>query len=89
MLKKRVHPIHTKDHLVPELTPRQKQILHFIVQGFTNREMAQQLRISVQTVEVHRLHLMRRLKVRNVAQLIRQALQYRFIPKNYPAMTRF
>jgi hypothetical protein len=32
---------------------------------------------------------MRRLKVRNVAQLIRQALQYRFIPKNYPAMTRF
>jgi DNA-binding NarL/FixJ family response regulator len=34
-------------------------------------------------VEVHRFNLMRRLKVRNVAQLLRQALQLGFLPKNF------
>jgi len=72
----------------PALTPRQKQILHLITQGFTSREIAEQLHISVQTVEVHRFNLMRRLEVRNVAQLIRQALLLKYLPKNYPANTR-
>jgi len=74
--------------MVPALTPRQKQILHLITQGYTSREIAEQLRISVQTVEVHRFNLMRRLEVRNVAQLIRQALLLKYLPKNYPANTR-
>jgi DNA-binding NarL/FixJ family response regulator len=69
----------------PALTPRQKQILHLITQGHTSREIAEQLQISVQTVEVHRFNLMRRLEVRNVAQLIRQALLLKYLPKNYPA----
>jgi DNA-binding NarL/FixJ family response regulator len=72
----------------PALTPRQKQILHLITQGFTSREIAEQLGISVQTVEVHRFNLMRRLEVRNVAQLIRQALLLHYLPKNYPANSR-
>ncbi len=72
----------------PTLTPRQKQILHLITQGYTSREIAEQLGISVQTVEVHRFNLMRRLEVRNVAQLIRQALLLRYLPKNYPSNTR-
>jgi DNA-binding NarL/FixJ family response regulator len=75
-------------NVAPALTPRQKQILHLITQGYTSREIAEQLRISVQTVEVHRFNLMRRLEVRNVAQLIRQALLLKYLPKNYPANTR-
>jgi DNA-binding NarL/FixJ family response regulator len=65
------------------LTPRQKQILRFVAQGMTNREIAAQLAISVRTVEVHRFNLMRRLKVRNVAQLLRQALLHGLLPKNF------
>ena len=65
------------------LTPRQKQILRSVAEGLTNREIAHQLGISVRTVEVHRFNLMRRLKVRNVAQLIRQALILRLLPKNF------
>jgi DNA-binding NarL/FixJ family response regulator len=49
----------------------------------TNREIAAQLAISVRTVEVHRFNLMRRLKVRNVAQLLRQALLHGLLPKNF------
>lgn len=65
------------------LTPRQKEILRFVSQGLTNREIADRLNISVRTVEVHRFNLMRRLRVRNVAQLLRQALVMRLLPKGY------
>jgi DNA-binding NarL/FixJ family response regulator len=65
------------------LTARQKEILRLVAQGLTNREVAHHLKISVRTVEVHRFNLMRRLRVRNVAQLLRQALLLRLLPKNF------
>ncbi len=64
-------------------TSRQKEILRLVAQGLTNREVAHQLKISVRTVEVHRFNLMRRLRVRNVAQLLRQALLLRLLPKTF------
>ena len=65
------------------VTPRQKEILRLVAQGLTNREIAHNLKISVRTVEVRRFNLMRRLKVRNVAQLLRQALLLRLLPKSF------
>lgn len=65
------------------LTPRQKMILRLVAQGLTNREIAGHLGISVRTVEVHRFNLMRRLRVRNVAQLLRQALLLHLLPKSF------
>jgi DNA-binding NarL/FixJ family response regulator len=66
------------------LTTRQKEILRLVAQGCTNREIGQRLSISVRTVEVHRFNLMRRLRVRNVAQLLRQAIALKIIPKGPP-----
>src|SRR5437899_11540150 len=79
----------------PTLTPRQKEILRLVAQGSTNREIAAHLEISVRTVQVHRFNLMRRLRVRNVAQLLRQALLLRLLPKSlasgyaFPSSLRF
>ena len=67
---------------VLSLTSRQKEILRLVAQGHTNREIGEQLNISVRTVEVHRFNLMRRLRVRNVAQLLKQAMLLRLITKN-------
>ena len=64
------------DDSVDLLTGRQHQILNLVSIGHTNREIAIMLHISVRTVEVHRFHLMRKLNVRNVAQLLRRALQF-------------
>ena len=64
------------------LTTRQKEILKLVALGHTNREIGEQLHISVRTVEVHRFNLMRRLRVRNVAQLLRQGLLLKLINKN-------
>jgi DNA-binding NarL/FixJ family response regulator len=56
------------------LTGRQHQILDLVSLGHSNREIAIILQISVRTVEVHRFNLMRKLNVRNVAQLLRRSL---------------
>lgn len=72
---------HTKSSV--SITPRQREILRLVALGHTNREIAGSLGISVRTVEVHRFNLMRRLNVRNVAQLLRQALQQNLLPRNF------
>lgn len=69
----------------PHITPRQREILRLVSLGHTNREIAGSLKISVRTVEVHRFNLMHRLNVRNVAQLLRQALQQNLLPRNFSA----
>ena len=67
------------------LTPRQRDILRLVSIGHTNREIAEMLEISVRTVEVHRFNLMRRLNVRNVAQLLRRALQLGLLARTFGA----
>jgi DNA-binding NarL/FixJ family response regulator len=57
------------------LTSREQEILQLIVRGSTNAEVADQLTISPRTVETHRANLMRKLGLRNQAELIRYALQ--------------
>lgn len=74
-------PERTKTEGPLTLTTRQKEILRLVAQGHTNREIGEQLDISVRTVEVHRFNLMRRLRVRNVAQLLRQSMQLRLLSK--------
>jgi DNA-binding NarL/FixJ family response regulator len=54
---------------VAHLTPREREVLHLIGAGSTNRDIAQQLFISEGTVKTHVTHLLNRLSLRNRAQL--------------------
>ena len=83
-LSRKVQPRQKKIN-VELLTPRQREILRLVSIGHTNREIAEVLEISVRTVEVHRFNLMRRLNVRNVAQLLRRALQLGLLAKTFGA----
>jgi DNA-binding NarL/FixJ family response regulator len=64
----------TATSVVPGLTEREQQILALIWEGFKNREIAEQLKISVKTVEAHRAAIMKKLRVSNAAQLLRAAI---------------
>lgn len=55
------------------LTKREIEILKLISQAFSNKEIAQELFISDQTVSVHRKNIMRKLNVSNIAGLIKVA----------------
>jgi two-component system response regulator NreC len=64
------------------LTPREQEVLKYIVRGLSNCQIAHTLSISVKTVEWHRSNLMSKLGVHNVADLVRYAIQYHLVSEN-------
>lgn len=63
------------DFVLPKLTKREKQILQAIAKGNTSAEIAEQLFISVITVETHRRNLLQKFKAKNMIELIKIALE--------------
>jgi len=57
------------------LTDREREVLQLIAEGYTNREVAKALYISVKTVEAHRAHIMQKLDIHEVAKLVKYAIQ--------------
>jgi two-component system response regulator NreC len=58
---------------VEALTPREIEVMNFIIRGFTNRQIAESLLISVRTVEGHRASLFGKLGMKNRVELIEYA----------------
>jgi two-component system response regulator NreC len=61
--------------LVSDLTPREQEVLVLIAEGLTNPEIADQLVISVKTVDRHRENIMRKLNLHNRIELVKYALR--------------
>jgi two-component system response regulator NreC len=57
------------------LSDREKEILTWTVKGYTNKEIAENLVISVKTVETHKAHLMEKLGIKSRPDLIKYALK--------------
>jgi two-component system response regulator NreC len=57
-----------------ELTDRETEVLRLIALGHTNAEIAEQLHLSVRTVESHRAHIQQKLRRTTRAELVRYAL---------------
>ncbi len=62
-----------------QLTPREREMLQMIGEGYTNSKMAEALGISVKTVERHRTNLMAKLNAHNLVELIRVAMKHGLI----------
>lgn len=57
------------------LTNREREVLHLVLDGYTNSAIAEQLVISPRTAETHRANMMRKVGVRNYRELLRFALR--------------
>lgn len=57
------------------LTPREREVLQLLAEGNSTKQIGQRLFISPKTVEVHRLKIMDKLNLNNVAQLTKYAIQ--------------
>src|SRR3990170_3866502 len=57
------------------LTPRQREVLQLIAEGYSTKKIARTLKISVKTVETHRMQLMERLDIHDIAGLVRYAIR--------------
>jgi len=56
------------------LTSREREIFQLVAEGESNNAVAERLHISPRTVETHRAHLMQKLGLRSVTDLVRYAL---------------
>jgi len=64
-----------RDGESPTLTPREEQIAKLVAAGKTSKEIAAELNVNVRTIETQRYQLMRRINVRNAAELTRFAIE--------------
>jgi two-component system response regulator NreC len=58
-----------------ELTGREEEVLRLIAQGYSNKEISNQLKIAVKTVESHKANLMQKLELRNRTEIVRYAVR--------------
>lgn len=56
------------------LTDREREILKLVAEGYTNREIGENLYISVKTVDTHKAHIMDKLNLHKRAELVRYAI---------------
>lgn len=67
------------DDLGDLLTPREREVLQLVAEGYTNRAIAEELTISVKTVEKHRANVMSKLEASDLPTLIRTAMKHGLI----------
>ncbi len=60
----------------PSLTPREREILKHIGYGLTSQEIATKLKLSKRTIDSHRAHIMKKLGVSGLTELIKYAVKY-------------
>ena len=63
------------------LTEREKEILKYIIAGYMNKQISDMLGIAEQTVKIHRGHIMHKLCVDSVADLVRKAEKADIVPQ--------
>jgi DNA-binding CsgD family transcriptional regulator len=64
------------------LTPREREVVKLVAEGKSSREIANLLYISVFTVRRHRESIMKKLNLKNMADLVRYALDHGYTFSN-------
>lgn len=62
-----------------DLTPREREVLQLIAEGYTNKQIADILCISIKTVQAHRTNMMQKLDLHDRGELIKYAIQKKII----------
>jgi DNA-binding NarL/FixJ family response regulator len=65
--------------LPARLSPKEREVIQLLAEGKSNKEVAVRLEISVKTVETHRKHIMGKLDLHSMSDLVRYAIQNRII----------
>jgi DNA-binding NarL/FixJ family response regulator len=69
---------------VQALSAREIEVVRLVAEGFSSKEVAVRLNLSVRTVEKHRANIMEKIGVREVASLVRWCVQSGLVKGNQP-----
>jgi DNA-binding NarL/FixJ family response regulator len=79
LLEEKPRPAVSAKESIEALTPREIDVLKLIVQGYTNRQIAEALSISIRTVEGHRANLSAKIGLRSRVDLVRYARDHGYL----------
>lgn len=71
--------MHNRSYNPIWLTPREKELLKYIVEGLTNHEIAEKMYLGVETINSYRKNLLIKLGAKNTAVLVRMALEEKLV----------
>ncbi len=74
-----VHQLSRDEKIKNELTNREIEIVKLVAEGKITKEIADQLHVSVRTIETHRSKIMKKLNVSNASEMVRTAYEKKFI----------
>lgn len=77
--KKKVTQTNGKVTMPNDLTKREQEVLALVASGKTNQEVADELFISIKTVDTHKSHILDKLGLKNTAELVRYAIKNNLI----------
>ncbi len=80
-VQRREQEYKSKDDAREDLTPREIEILRLVAMGYSNKEIAEKLSISVKTVENHKTRIKERLKAQTRSDLVRYAMAKGWLDK--------
>jgi DNA-binding NarL/FixJ family response regulator len=73
--KKRIsYNIEASSNIFNKITHKEKEILEYIIQGKNSREIADNLKLSIRTIDNHRANMMKKTKAKNTADLVKMAV---------------
>ncbi len=75
-------PVGWASNPVDLLSPREREVLLLIAEGHTSRAIANDLGVSVRTIEKHRARIRSKLGAGSVAELVRLAIRHGLLPEN-------
>ncbi|SFE55704.1 response regulator transcription factor [Thermoflexibacter ruber] len=70
---------HQNDKKKTILSDREKEIIALLIEGLNSKEIAEKLDLSVRTVDNHRANIIKRLQVRNTAELVKIAMEEKLV----------
>ncbi|MBT5169098.1 MAG: response regulator transcription factor [Opitutales bacterium] len=77
-------PITSKDYndSLEMLTPREKDVLQMVGEGYSSKEIAKSFGLSVRTIDAHRSNIMRKLKLRGATDMTRLAVKLKLVSQD-------
>jgi two-component system nitrate/nitrite response regulator NarL len=62
---------------LPFLTPKEKEVIRYVLEGYSNKEIADKMEISPRTIESHRSNVLNKFNLRNTTELIKKILEHK------------
>jgi DNA-binding NarL/FixJ family response regulator len=61
----------------PFLTPKEKEVIRYVIDGYSNKEIADKMNISPRTIETHRANVLSKFNLKNTTELIKKILEHK------------